>query len=121
MSKALEIISEADLLYGKIMKTQNWRLLRYLDSILLSLYEKDSSARYTQYNLSWPLLNRLRWDGAKIKAISSTLSKKLHVSNSTFTTFFFPIILSLKKNDSIELEFEETYEELIEKEIELLQ
>ena len=54
MSKALEIISEADMLYGKIMKTQNWRLLRYLDSILLSLYEKDSSARYTQYNLSWP-------------------------------------------------------------------
>ena len=121
MSKALEIISEADLLYGKIMKTQNWRLLRYLDSILLSLYEKDFTVRYTQYNLSWPLLNRLRWDGAKIKAIGSTLSKKLHVSNCTFATFFFPFILLLKKNDFIELEFEETYEELIEKEIELLQ
>ena len=121
MSKALEIISKADLLYGKIIKTQNWRLLRYLDSILLSLYEKDSSARYTKYNLSWPLLNRLRWDGAKIKAIGSTLSKKLHVSNSTFATFFFPLLLTLKKNNSIELEFEETYEELIEKEIELLQ
>ena len=120
MSKALGVISEADLLYGKIMKTQNWRLLRYLDSILLSLYEKDSSARYTKYNLSWPLLNRLRWDGAKIKAIGSTLSKKLHVSNSTFATFFFPIILALKKNNSIELEFEDTFEELIEKEIELL-
>ena len=120
MSKALEIISEADLLYGKIMKTQNWRLLRYLDSILLSLYEKDSSARYTKYNLSWPLLNRLRWDGSKIKVIGSTLSKKLHVSNSTFATFFFPYILLMKKNNSIELEFEETFEELIEKEIELL-
>ena len=120
MSKALEVISEADLLYGKIMKTQNWRLLRYLDSILLSLYEKDSSARYTKYNLSWPLLNRLRWDGSKIKAIGSTLSKKLHVSNSTFATFFFPYMLFMKKNNSIELEFEETFEELIEKEIELL-
>ena len=120
MSNALEIISEADLLYGKIMKTQNWRLLRYLDSILFSLYEKDSSVRYTQYNLSWPLLNRLRWDGAKIKAIASTLSKKLHISNSTFATFFFPFILTLKENDSIELEFEDTYEELLEKEIELL-
>ena len=120
MSKALGVISEADLLYGKIMKTQNWRLLRYLDSILLSLYEKDSSARDTKYNLSWPLLNRLRWDGAKIKAIGSTLSKKLHVSNSTFATFFFPIILALKKNNSIDLEFEDTFEELIEKEIELL-
>ena len=81
------------------MKTQNWRLLRYLDSILLSLYEKDSSARYTQYNLSWPLLNRLRWDGAKIKAIATTLSKKLHISNSTFATFFFPFILTLKENE----------------------
>ena len=120
MSKALGVISEADLLYGKIMKTQNWRLLRYLDSILLSLYEKDSSARYTKYNLSWPLLNRLRWDGSKIKVIGSTLSKKLHVSNSTFATFFFPYILLMKKNNSIELEFEETFEELIEKEIELL-
>ena len=120
MSKALEIISEADMLYGKIMKTQNWRLLRYLDSILLSLYEKNSSARYTQYNLSWPLLNRLRWDGAKIKAIATTLSKKLHISNSTFATFFFPFILTLKENNSIELEFEDTYEELLEKEIELL-
>ena len=120
MSNALEIISEADLLYGKIMKTQNWRLLRYLDSILFSLYEKDSSVRYAQYNLSWPLLNRLRWDGAKIKAIASTLSKKLHISNSTFATFFFPFILTLKENDSIELEFEDTYEELLEKEIELL-
>jgi len=121
MSKSLETISKADLLFGKIMKTQNWRLLRYLDSILLSLYEKDSPVRYTQYNLSWPLLNRLRWDGTKIKAIGSTLSKKLHVSNSTFATFFFPLILTLKKNNSIELEFEKTYEELIDKEIELLQ
>ena len=120
MSKSLEVISEADLLYGKIMKTQNWRLLRYLDSILLTLYEKDSSARYTQYNLSWPLLNRLRWDGAKIKAIANTLSEKLHISNSTFATFFFPFILTLKENDSFELEFEETYEELLEKEIDLL-
>ena len=69
---------------------------------------------------SLPLLNRLRWDGSKIKTIASTLSKKLHVSNSTFSTFFFPYILLMKKNNSIELEFEETFEELIEKEIELL-
>ena len=121
MSHALEIISEADLLYGKIMKTQNWRLLRYLDSILLSLFEKDSTARYTQYNLSWPLLNRLRWDGVKIKAMASTLSKKLHISKSTFSTFYFPCILAMKENESIDLEFEDAFEEIIEKEIELQQ
>ena len=103
------------------MKTQNWRLLIYLDSTLLSLFEKNSTVRYTQYNLSWPLLNRLRWDGAKIKAMASTLSKKLHISNSTFSTFYFPCILAMKENESIDLEFEDAFEEIIEKEIELQQ
>jgi len=41
MQKFLQVISEADMLYGKIMKTQQWRLLRYLDAILLGLYKKD--------------------------------------------------------------------------------
>tara|TARA_Y100000590_G_scaffold118696_1_gene135844 strand:- start:2146 stop:3462 length:1317 start_codon:yes stop_codon:yes gene_type:complete len=120
MQKSLEIISDADILYGKIMKTQNWRLLRYLDSILLSLYTKNSPIRYTQYNLSWQLLNRLRWDGSKLKALASMFSKKLHVSPSIFSTFFFPYILSMKKNNVVELEFDDSLDELIEKEMQLL-
>ncbi len=120
MQKSLQVISDADILYGKIMRTQNWRLLRYLDSILLSLYTKDSPVRYIQYNLSWQLLNRLRWDGAKLKVLSSIFAKKLHVSPSTFSTFFFPYILSMKKNNSIEFEFDDSVNELIEKEMQLI-
>ena len=120
LEKFLQIISEADILYGRIMKTQEWRLLRYLDSILLGLYKKDTSVRYSQYNLSWQILNRLRWDGSKLKSICINLAKQLHVSSSTFTTFYFPYILFCMKNDSLELDFDDTYSELIEKEIELL-
>ena len=120
MKNFLQIISEADLLYGRIMKTQEWRLLRYLDSILLALYKKDTSIRYTQYNLSWQTLNRLRWDGSKLKAISKTLSKQLHISSSIFATFYFPYMLFCIKNDFLELELDDTVEEVIEKEIELL-
>ena len=120
MENFLQIISEADLLYGRIMKTQEWRLLRYLDSILLGLYKKDTAIRYSQYNLSWQILNRLRWDGSKFKSISKNLSKQLHISSSTFATFYLPYILFCMKNDSLELEFDEAYSELIEKEIELL-
>jgi replication factor C large subunit len=116
----LPIISEADILYGKIMKTQQWRLLRYLDSTLLGLYKKNSSIRYSQYNLSWPLLNRLRWDGSKIKAITMLLANKMHVSSSIFATFYFPYMLFCIKNNYVELDGEETFNELIEKEIELL-
>ena len=120
MENFLQVISEADLLYGRIMKTQQWRMLRYLDSTLLSLYKKNTSIRYSQYNLSWQVLNRLRWDGSKIKSISSSLSKKLHTSSSVFATFYFPYILLCMKNNFIELEFDDNYNELIEKEIELL-
>jgi replication factor C large subunit len=120
MENFLQVISEADMLYGRIMKTQEWRLLRYLDSILLGLYKKDTTIRYSQYNLSWQVLNRLRWDGSKFKAISKNLSKQLHISSSTFATFYLPYILFCMKNDFLELELDDTYDELIEKEIELL-
>ena len=120
MENFLQIISEADLLYGRIMKTQEWRLLRYLDSILLGLYKKDTTIRYSQYNLSWQVLNRLRWDGSKFKSISKNLSKQLHISSSTFATFYLPYILFCMKNDFLELELDDAYDELIEKEIELL-
>ena len=121
LEKFLSIISEADILYGRIMKTQQWRLLRYLDSILLGLYTNNSGVRYSQYNLSWPLLNRLRWDGSKIKSITKLLAKKMHVSSSTFSTLYLPYILFCMKNDFLDLELDESFDELIEKEIELLE
>jgi len=117
---ALQIISEADMLYGKIMKTQQWRLLRYLDAILLGLYKKDIPIRYSKYNLSWQLLNRLRWDGTKIKSIIGSLAKTMHVSKSTFSTLYFPYLLYCIKNKKIDLEFDESLEEIVQKEVALI-
>ena len=121
LAKYLEIISDADMLYGNILKTQNWRLLRYLNDILIKLYQNDDRIRYTQYNISWPLLNRIRWDGAKIKAISHVMAKKLHLSSSAFITFCLPYVLFCIKNKTLELEIEESFGDIIEKEIELIQ
>lgn len=120
MEKMLQVLSEADLLYGRIMKTQEWRLLRYLDNILLKLYQKDISIRYTKYNLSWSLLNRLRWDGRSIKSLANVFAKKMHISKSTFATFYFPFILFCMKNKKLDLELDDTLTELLEKEMKLL-
>ena len=120
MQNFLQVISEADMLYGKIMKTQQWRLLRYLDAILLGLYKKDIPIRYSKYNLSWQLLNRLRWDGTKIKSIIGSLAKTMHVSKSTFSTLYFPFLLYCIKNKKIDLEFDESLEEIVEKEVALI-
>jgi len=120
MAKMLSVLSESDLLYGKIMRTQEWRLLRYLDEILMKLYQKDSQVRYSQYNLSWPLINRLRWDGKSIKSFASLMAKKMHVSKSTFSTFYFPYILFCMKNKRLDLEIEETFSDILEKEMKLI-
>lgn len=118
--KMLQTLSKADSLYGKIRKTQEWRLLRYLDEILLALYKKDTSIRYSKYNLSWPLLNRIRWDGRSIKALVAILAKKMHVSKSSFATFYFPYLLFCMKNKKLNLDLDESFGEILEKEIELI-
>jgi len=121
LAKLLEIISQADVLYGKIMKTQNWRLLRYLNETLIELYQNDERIRYSQYNLSWPLLNRIRWDGKKIKSLSSIMAKNLHLSSSAFATICFPYVLFCIKNNKLKLELEDTFDDILAKEIELIQ
>ncbi len=117
LAKYLKIISKADMLYGKIMKTQNWRLLRYLNDILITLYQNDDRIRYSKYNLSWPLLNRIRWDGAKLKSLSSIMAKKLHLSSSAFVAIGLPYVLFCIKNNTLELELQETFGDIIEKEM----
>lgn len=118
MDRMLQVISEADILFGRIMRTQEWRLLRYLDEILIGLYQKDSSVRYSQYNLSWPLLNRIRWDGKNITSLGKILAKKMHISKSTFATLYFPYMLFCMKNKKLNLDLEETFRDTIDKEIE---
>lgn len=118
--KLLDVMSEADVLYGKIMKTQEWRLLRYLDNILLKLYSENLPVQYSQYNLSWPLLNKIRWDGKVIKSLAVNLARRFHVSKSTIATFYLPYILFCTKNKKLELEVNPEYSEVIQKEMDLI-
>ena len=120
LAMLLNVLSEADMLYGKIMRTQEWRLLRYLDNILLKLYSENLSVQYSQYNLSWPLLNKIRWDGRVIKSLIANLAQRFHVSQSTVSTFYLPYILFCTKNKKLELEINPEYAEVIQKEMDLM-
>ncbi len=119
-TKMLNVISEADLLFGKIIRKQEWRLLRYLDSILLKLFEEGIAVRFSQYNLPWAILNRIRWDGRAIKEFTGRLAKQMHVSRSSFSIFYFPYLLFCIKNKSLEMGTNEADTEIIQKEMTMI-
>ncbi len=117
LKEMLDVISEADMLYGKIVRNQEWRLLRYLDPILLRLYKEGAPIRYSQFNLPWAMLNRLRWDGRAIKELATSLAKRMHVSRSTFSTFYLPYLLYCIKNKTLEIDLADSYNEIVQKEM----
>ena len=97
-ARMMEVLSRADMLYGRIMRTQQWRLLRYLDAILAGLYSEKSPVRYAQYNVPWPLLNRMRFDGRALRAACAAMGAAAHVSGSAFSTLYLPHMVARAAN-----------------------
>ena len=95
-ARMLEILSRADMLYGRIMRTQQWRLLRYLDAILAGLHSAGSPVRYARYNVPWPLLNRMRFDGRALRSACAAMGAATHVSGSAFATLYLPHMIARK-------------------------
>ncbi len=116
MARMMRVLSDADILYGRILRTQQWRLLRYLDAILARLYAHGAPVRYVQYNLPWPLLNRLRWDGRTLRKLFAVLGRREHVSGSTFGTFHFPYMLYCMNNGTLRPTVGEEFTPILEKE-----
>lgn len=100
-ARLLEAVSDADMLHGRILSTQDWRLLRYLNSILARAYEKNSPVRYARYNLDFSVLNRIRFTGPKIRALNRHLGERLHMSGSAVATLVLPYYIKMVSDGAI--------------------
>jgi len=95
---ALEAISRADLLMGRIMRGQDWRLLRYLDPMLASgLWRAlgDGGASYSMDAAPWPLQVRIWNDSKKLKEIGLLAGRRLGISQRGSLVEDMPYILLL--------------------------
>jgi replication factor C large subunit len=122
---ALEAISRADLLMGRIMRGQDWRLLRYLDPMLASELWKalgDGGASYSMDAVSWPLQVRIWNDSRKLKEIGLLAGRRLRISQKGSLVEDMPYILLLCRKAAFRdelvrsLNLEENYAEFISKE-----
>jgi len=105
--KALEKIGEADEIVKMISKTQEWRLLRYLDRVLAySLFNTlpKGKVSYSEDDMPWDLKIRM-WNESKVlKDISGRLSKFLHTSSRETISVFLPYLLIILGKDKKSLE-----------------
>jgi len=124
-SQALEVLSRTDMLMGKIMKNQEWRLLRYLDNTLaheLFPIIRGRGVRYVTDDLPFPTLLRIWNDSKKIKEISLKYAKRAHTSGSSARTQDLPFLFSLCSTKSFReelektLDLDETFEKFLQKE-----
>jgi len=122
---ALEAISRADLLMGRIMRGQDWRLLRYLDSMLASgLWRAlgDGGASYSMDGAPWPLQVRIWNDSKKFKEIGLLAGRRLGISQRGFLVEDMPYVLLLCRGAAFREELlrslglEENYAEFVSKE-----
>jgi replication factor C large subunit len=84
MARCLQVVSKVDHLMAKIMRSRDWRLLRYLDRQLVEdLYPlvKGRAVKYTgQDDLPFPVLIRIWNDSKKIRELSLRYAAKAHTS-----------------------------------------
>jgi replication factor C large subunit len=122
---AMDVLSRADVVMGRIMRGKDWRLLRYLDPMLASELWKnlgDGGPRYTLDSAPWPLQLRIWNDSRKLKDIASLAGKRLGISQRGFLVEDMPFLLllcgdrSFRENLVRSLDLEENYDLFLAKE-----
>jgi replication factor C large subunit len=123
----LDILSRADMMVGRAYASRQWRLLKYIVSMIgAGLYEKSrrKGIKYKQYALPWPVMGPIYARSQSTRKILNELAPALHMSRSSaglFALSYFIRVMTHKKIDPIEFALDnfrdESVGESIEKEM----
>jgi replication factor C large subunit len=116
------------MLVGRANAKREWRLLRYVSSIIAAgLYEKSrqKGIKYSQYQMPWPMMGPIFARSQSTRKILGELAPALHTSKSSAGSFALPYFIRMLMDEKIDpIEFatdnfgEESVGESIAKEIE---
>ncbi len=124
----LDVLSRADMIVGRANARREWRLLKYMSSIIAAgLYERSrqKGIKYTQYAMPWPVMGPIFARSQSTRKILGELAPALHTSKSSAGSFALPYFIRLlieEKVDPVEFALDnfgdESVGESIAKEIE---
>jgi replication factor C large subunit len=103
LAEMLDALAYADVLIGNMGRTRQWRLLRYIDSILAyKLFKASRGLTYNQYDVPFVLMNRVFREARLIRGIIGSMARKLRTSKSAIASYYLPylfMILAKSKTD----------------------
>ncbi len=125
LASALEVLSRADLLLGRIMSGQDWRLLRYLDNMLAHELKRvldGETVRYSQDAVPWSLQLRLWNDSRKVKDLTRIYASRVLTGRRDAAVQDMPYVFSMSSDKKFRsdlrksLNLDETFEKFLIKE-----
>ena len=104
LAEMLGALAYADVLVGRMGRTRQWRLLRYVDKILAyRLFKESRGLTYNQYDVPFVLMNRVFREARLIREIIANLAKQLHTSKRAVATYYLPYLLMILAKSKIDI------------------
>lgn len=95
-ARALKSVADADIILGRILRTQNWRLLRYVDQILGEAIFKLPLVPVEDAT-PWSIKHRIWNDSIHLRKLSSYLANRFRTSKGAIIMFYLVSVLITAK------------------------
>lgn len=96
LADMLDVLSQADVIVGRVGRRRQWSLLRYVIPILAhGMYEKSrgKEVRYSQYSMPWPVMGPIFARSQTVRKLSSFIGPAMHVSKRTCRWLVLPYLV----------------------------
>jgi replication factor C large subunit len=100
--RALDALARADVLLAQINKTQNWKLLRYFDRMLveaLGILSRQKGVSFSEDDVSWATKLRIWNDARAMAEVERALGKAFKMGSKTVFSVMLPYLFLLLKQD----------------------
>jgi replication factor C large subunit len=104
LTSLLDVLSKVDIMVGRANARREWRLLRYVSSIIAAgLYEKSrqKGIKYGQYAMPWSVMGPIFVRSQSTKKILGELAPALHTSRSSAGLFALPYFIRLLSEEKV--------------------
>jgi replication factor C large subunit len=105
LASLLDVLSKVDMMVGRANARREWRLLKYVSTIIASgLYNKSrqKGIKYSQYAMPWPVMGPIFARSQSTRKILGELAPALHTSRSSAGSFVLPYLIRLMIDEKID-------------------